>query len=121
MRLRPLAAVVLTSLMAAVPPVRAASPQQRADSQPQVQSPPAEPSIQALGVSLDRIRRQLRETPPTRTSSPLKLEYHVEVVGTAPRLKLFVGFDIGRDTAVQYGGMTHAEFLKLTAPPWRRW
>jgi len=72
-------------------------------------------------VSLDRIRRQLRETPPTRTSSPLKLEYHVEVIGTAPKLNLFVGFDISRVTAVQYGGMTHAEFLKVTAPPWRRW
>jgi len=121
MRPRPLVAVVLVLVLAAAGSARAAYPQQATNPQPQAQPPPAEPSIQSLGVSLDRIRRQLRETPPARTSSPLKLEYHVEVVGTAPKLKLFVGFDIGRHTAVQYGGMTHAEFLRLTAPPWRKW
>ncbi len=76
--------------------------------------------VQKLGISLDRIRRQLREIPPARTSSPLKLEYHVEVVGRAPRLEFFTGFEIGQLSPVQYGGMTHAEFLYLTRPPWRK-
>jgi hypothetical protein len=75
------------------------------------------------GVSLDRIRRLLRDAAPAQPStnpSVLKVEYHVEVVGKAPRIDFFKNFDIGRGTAVQYGGMTHGEFLGLTAPWWRR-
>jgi hypothetical protein len=75
------------------------------------------------GVSLGQIRRLLRDAAPAQpstNSSLLKVEYHVEVVGKAPRIDLFRNFDIGRGTAVQYGGMTHDELLRLTAPWWRR-
>jgi hypothetical protein len=74
-------------------------------------------------VSLARIRRQLRETPPSAAtrSSLLKIEYYVDVVGRSPRIDFFKDFNIGRASSVQYGGMTHAEFLRATAPFWRKW
>jgi hypothetical protein len=50
-----------------------------------------------------------------------RLQYHIEVVGRAPRIDILRGFNIDKTSAVPYGGMTHAEFLKLTAPPWRKW
>jgi hypothetical protein len=109
--LAPLAAQGQDQLPAAAPP-----PVNRGSAQPTA----AAPSI----VSLDRIRRQLRETPPTRdpsgVSSLLKLEYYVQVVGSPPPIDFFKDFNIGRGSAVQYGGMTHDEFLRVTAPFWRR-
>jgi hypothetical protein len=113
----------------------------RADARPRPQQPPPRPSTSAVpvpqesgaappaeistpGVSIDRIRRLLRETPPSKldwTSSVLKLEYTVEVRAKAPPISIFNDFKMGPATAVQYGGMTHAEFLKITAPPWRPW
>ena len=93
---------------------------------------PAKPGVKAsgdadlapAGASLRRIRRLLRETPPARpdgTPSLLKLEYYIQVVGQAPRVDFFKEFKIGPATAVQYGPMTHSEFLRMTAPPWRKW
>lgn len=76
-----------------------------------------------IDVSLARIRRMLRETPPTPrsgASSLLNLTYHVEVVGRSPRINLLQGFNISRWSAVQYGGMTHDEFLRVVAPPWQK-
>jgi hypothetical protein len=97
----------------------AGQPQQAPQSASQVKPASTEPQVQDIGVSLDRIRRKLREIPPTMNVSRLKLDYHVDVIGRAPRIG-FSDFDTGRHTAVQYGGMTHAEFLKITAPPWRK-
>jgi hypothetical protein len=76
-----------------------------------------------IDVSLDRIRRQLRETPPTKDasqSSLLKLEYYIQVIGTPPPIDFFKDFHIGRTSTIRYGGMTHDEFLRVTAPFWRR-
>jgi hypothetical protein len=95
----------------------AAPPEVRA----QAAAPGAAPDVD---VSLARIRRQLRETPPTRDpaqTSLLKLEYYVQVVGSPPPLDFFKEFNIGRASSVQYGGMTHAEFLRITQPFWRKW
>jgi hypothetical protein len=90
--------------------------------QTEVKAPAGEKAA-ASSVSLDRIRRMLRETPPTPpsgTSSLLKLHYYVEVVGTPPSIDFFKDFNIGKASSVQYGGMTHDEFLKITAPFWRK-
>lgn len=120
MRIGPVVSVIVAWAVALCPAASARQAQQ--DSPPQSPSGPAASvdQVQKLGISLDRIRRQLRETPPARTSSPLKLEYHIEVVGRAPTLDFFTDFDIGKLSPVQYGGMTHAEFLNITAPPWRK-
>jgi len=114
-------------VVALVPAGGGARPQtQAAQPQPQAKATavPAGADLQAMGVSLDRIRRLLGEKPPTEPSakfSSLRLEYHLEVVGKSPRVEFFKDFDIGKVTAVQYGGMTHAEFMKLTAPFWHKW
>ena len=69
-----------------------------------------------LGVSLDRIRRELRQAE-ARPQEPgtINLRYHVEVFGQAPRLDFFKDFplDVG---PVPYGGPTHREFLEFVTP-----
>jgi hypothetical protein len=97
---------------------QAAPPQSRAGGP----APAAAAAPAPVDVSLGRIRRMLRETPPTPAakSSLLKLQYYVEVVGNSPRIDLLKDYSIHPATAVQYGGMTHAEFLKVTAPFWRK-
>ena len=101
-----------------------------ADAQAPIAQPAPQPSAAAPGaapvvdVSLARIRKQLRETPPSPApshSSLLKLEYYVQVVGTPPPIDFFKDFNIGLASSVQYGGMTHAEFIRVTAPFWRKW
>jgi hypothetical protein len=70
-----------------------------------------------LPVSLDRIRAKLAAEPrPTENPDGLRLSYYVDVYGVAPRLDLFSP-EINLTTApVQYGGMTHREFLDLVTP-----
>jgi hypothetical protein len=125
MRARSTAAVVVAFLLTGAGGARAgASPQSGpAEPKPHAQSqvPSADSQFRALGVSLDRIRRELREQPPMKMDSVARLQYHIEVVGRAPRIDILRGFNIDKTSAVPYGGMTHAEFLKLTAPPWRKW
>jgi hypothetical protein len=94
---------------------------QAAPATPGRQSAGAVPAAAVPVVSLDRIRRALRESPPRRRSSILNLEFHVEVVGQAPRVLFFKDFNLNKGSAVQYGGMTHSEFMNLVAPPWRPW
>jgi hypothetical protein len=75
------------------------------------------PTPEQLGVSFERIKRELRETPPApRKSSVLHLEFHVEVYGKAPKIDLLAGVDLRPTGAVRYGGMTHREFLDVTTP-----
>ncbi len=71
----------------------------------------------ALGVSISRIRRQLRVDEQVRSQgdAPLKLEYFVDVYGTAPTLRFFTGTDL------LYGGVpggapTHADMLYQLTP-----
>jgi hypothetical protein len=72
-------------------------------------------------VSLARIRQLLREQPPAPVESKLRLQYHVYVIGRMPPIDVISGFNIDKRSAVPYGGMTHAEFLQIVAPPWRKW
>jgi hypothetical protein len=78
--------------------------------------PPVEP-VEDLPVSLDRIRAKLAAQPRTAESTDgLRLSYYVDVFGVAPQLDIF-GPDINLTTApVQYGGMTHREFLDHVTP-----
>ena len=127
-------AIAVSCVLAADPraaaqaPAEAAAPGAQASPQratsPSVSIPPPVASSPTIDCStLRRIRRELAETPPTHSSgalSLLKLNYYVEVVGKAPRYDFLTGFNVGRGTPVQYGAMTHDEFLRLAAPPWRR-
>jgi len=81
----------------------------------------AEASVSA--VSLDRIKRGLRQAPrPAASSSagaPLKLEYYVEVLGVAPTFSLFEfgDFDTGR---IPYGAPSYSDMRNvLTAEQFR--
>lgn len=89
----------------------------------QTQSAPpaaqAAPNIDAsaLGISLSRISRRLEAESDARTrgSSPLKLEFHVDVYGSAPQLRFFAGQDLF------YGGVpgsspTHRDMLMHVTP-----
>jgi hypothetical protein len=125
MRTRSTAAVVVASLVTVAEGARAGPPQQPEPAQPQArpqsQVTSAESQFRAIGVSLDRIRRELREQPPIKMESVARLRYHIEVVGRMPRIDILKGFNIDKASAVPYGGMTHSEFLRITAPPWRKW
>ena len=114
-----MASAIATWAVAMCLPASAGQAQQEPPSRSQPAAQARTDQVERLGVSLDRIRRQLRETPPTPASSRLKLEFHIEVVGRAPKIDFFEGFDIKTTSPVQYGGMTHAEFLWVTRPPWR--
>lgn len=72
-----------------------------------------------LGVSMSRIQRGLRlsETRErSSSSSPLKLEYQIQVFGTAPRLDFLQDFNIAPGAPVSYGAPTHNEFLNHWTP-----
>ncbi len=84
-------------------------------------SPAAPPAsaidASALGISLSRISRRLAAESEARTSgsSPLKLEFHVDVYGSAPQLRFFAGEDL------VYGGVpgsapTHRDMMMHVTP-----
>ena len=92
----------------------------------QVQDPPApldapapETAVDAtkLGVSLDRIQKGLRVTPSidTQSGTALRLNFQVQVYGTAPRLEFFKDFDPvnGPD---RYGAPSHRQMLDYWTP-----
>ncbi len=89
------------------------------------QTPAAPPTAQAapaidasaLGISLSRISRRLAAESEARSrgGSPLKLEFHVDVYGSAPELRFFAGQDL------VYGGVpgsapTHRDMLMHVTP-----
>jgi hypothetical protein len=69
-----------------------------------------------MGVSLDRIRRELRQAEVREQSGddPLKLQFTVEVYGTAPRINLLENFPL--TGPVPYGGPTHQDVLDVLTP-----
>ncbi|MCL4844955.1 MAG: hypothetical protein KJ066_00340 [Acidobacteria bacterium] len=58
-------------------------------------------------------REEARER--SRGDDELRLNYYIEVYGKSARIDVLQGFDF-TSGAVQYGGMTHREFLDLTTP-----
>jgi hypothetical protein len=69
------------------------------------------PSVESLGVSVDRIKRELRMVPASEAKSPLKLEYYVEVLGIAPEIQLFTPEEL-RAGPVPGGAPTHWEMVR---------
>jgi len=95
---------------AASAPVSQHKPRPPGSSQGQ---PP--PDFDALGVSFDRIKRELRLSPPSTVKTPLKLEFYVEVHGTAPPILLFKPGELTTGP-VPYGAPTHSDVLELFTP-----
>lgn len=82
----------------------------------QTRRQPATVDAAKLGVSLDRIRRELREaeTEEQRGDGPLRLRFTVEVYGTAPKIDLLQDFPL--TGPVPYGGPTHREVIDFLTP-----
>jgi hypothetical protein len=89
---------------------------QRAEPPPQAFSIDEPVDIEALPVSVVRIKRRLAELPPIDSAADLRLSYYVSVYGRMPSLELFTGVDFGGAGAFQYGAPTHQEFLNLVTP-----
>jgi hypothetical protein len=79
--------------------------------------PPAAIDPSALGVSISRISRRLQADARARSDgdSPLKLEYFIDVYGTAPALRFFDGQDL-RYGAIPMSPPTHADMLFQMTP-----
>jgi len=111
--MRALVAAVI-GLAAAVPAI--ASAQDPASSAaPPAARPAIDPS--ALGISMARISRQLRIDAQARQQgdSPLKLEYFVDVYGTAPALRFFTAPELMYG-AVPGSAPTHRDMLYQLTP-----
>ena len=76
---------------------------------------PARVDASKLGVSLDRIRRELNQAQASeQQGDALRLDFHVQVIGRAPRIDLLEGFDL--DGPAVYGGPTHREVIDFLTP-----
>ena len=94
---------------------------QSSTTAPEAESKTAEPLTvdpSRMGISLERIVKGLRfeEMRERRTDSPLKLEFNVQVFGTAPRIDILGDYDIGQDGPLPYGAPTHQDFLNHLTP-----
>ena len=69
-----------------------------------------------LGVSLDRIRRELSEAEAREQSGerPLRLEFTVKVFGFAPKIDLLENYPL--TGPAPYGAPTHREVLDVLTP-----
>ena len=108
------ALVILLSLAVATAPARAQ------DAQPASQPESAETIYidpTKLGVSLERIQKGLRiaETREQSKADGLRLEFNVQVYGTAPRIDVLSGFDLFNGI-VPDSAPTHREYLEQVTP-----
>jgi hypothetical protein len=112
-----LAAVLVATPVTALGQEGGAARPQQVQGQAVQQAPRLEPlpTPADLGISINRIRRELREIPPVK-STLLRYDFHVDVYGHSPKVDFFKDFDLSPKGAVRYGGMTHAEFLNVVTP-----
>jgi hypothetical protein len=120
--MRRVLACVLACLVGLQPAIVSAQQGAAASAPGSQTQPPPSPSKQdqpppfdALGVSFDRIKRELRLKPASTAKSPLKLEFYVEVQGTAPPILLFQPGELATGP-VPYGAPTHSDVLELFTP-----
>ena len=66
-------------------------------------------------VSLDRIKRGLRQSAPSTAKAPLKVEYYVEVLGVAPPISLFEMDDLSGGR-LPYSAPSYAEMRRVMTP-----
>ena len=84
------------------------------------QGPPAAPppTSRSTPLSLDRVQRKLvaaEIAAPTAVGEGLRIEEFINVYGRSIAFDIMQDFDV-TEKAVQYGGMTHSEFLHLVTP-----
>jgi hypothetical protein len=108
-------ALVLCVLLAgtAVPArAQSAQPSSQPDSRDTIYIDPTK-----LGVSLERIQKGLRiaEAREQSKTDGLRLEYNVQVFGTAPRIDVLSGFDLFNGI-VPDSAPTHREFIDQVTP-----
>lgn len=68
--------------------------------------------------SVDRVKRELKQLPPTTITEHqdgLKLEYYIQVFGSAPKIDLFKDFDL-KNGPVPFTAPTHADMLEQMTP-----
>jgi hypothetical protein len=75
----------------------------------------ATPSVESLGISFARIKRELRILPPSTAKTPLKLEYYVEVQGVMPPIPIFRPGELTTGP-VPYGAPTHSDMMDHVTP-----
>lgn len=73
------------------------------------------PSVEALGLSLDRIKRELGEQRSSADENGLKLDFYVEVTALAPPIPIFQSGELATGP-VPWGAPTHADFLNHVTP-----
>jgi hypothetical protein len=83
------------------------------------QAPSSQPAAAVdaskLGVSFERIKRELAQAEAqAQSDNPLKLEFVVEVFGQAPKIDLLRDFPLIGPS--QYGGPTHRDVIDFLTP-----
>ena len=95
----------------------ASSPAWAQDQQPE--AAPQTPAIDAtkLGVSLSRIQKGLRTAETREKTNPggLRLEFNVQVYGTAPRIDMLQGIDLVNG-AVPGTAPSHSQLIEFVTP-----
>ncbi|MCX6550208.1 MAG: hypothetical protein NTY02_04220 [Acidobacteria bacterium] len=81
---------------------------------PQTSTQPAS-NVDAMGVDLNRIKRELAWKPARAGASPLKLEYFVEVIAEAPPILLFQPGELSTGPAPM-GAPTHRDMIDHVTP-----
>ncbi|MPY90453.1 MAG: hypothetical protein GEU99_21340 [Luteitalea sp.] len=77
---------------------------------------PSSFDVDGLGVSVERIKREVRQAPTVaETFDGQRLRTYIRVYGVAPPIRLFSEGE-RPTTPAPYGGMTHNEFLNLVTP-----
>ena len=112
------AAVLVTVILATPMAVGAQTPPAVAPAAPAPSVSLAPPvDARALGISLSRIARRLAADSKARSqgASPLQLEYHIDVFGSAPELRFFTGEDLVFG-AVPGSAPTHRDMLSHVTP-----
>jgi hypothetical protein len=115
-------ALLLTAPVAAPAQAQAPAPDVEGGPAAQAAAPAqgATPVVDTskLGVSVSRIQRGLRlsETRVQSSGTPFKLEYQIQVFGTAPRLDVIKDFDISPTAPLSYGAPTHSDFVRQWTP-----
>jgi hypothetical protein len=72
-------------------------------------------AVEQLPISIDRIQKKLAIAPATTNIGGLKLEYYIQVYGTAPKIDFFTGFD-ARTGPVPHSAPTHGDMLDVVTP-----
>ncbi len=92
--------------------------QTRTPPPPPPPPPPGQtlPSVESLGVSFDRIKRELRESAPSTSPTPLRLDFHVEVMALAPPIQLFTPAELAAGP-VPGAPPTHWDMVDLWTKP----